>query len=260
MPIESQPIESYKALCSDMYVNLKLAFHSELDATRQVTVELFDRLRKEFPTLQTFRHVQNELALESAPGITPQHWVAVRGNCVRAGVVNPESFQQAYQLHAAVLELAPYYLGISSLDIDYYETLFGFDIEAQGDHDRIVFESLLRGSPLACLVDEMGASPIDAQPILGVSLGGNGVPKRSEAYFEIKTRPSAPPGHTPEGEPISVYLTVRRHGPMDDVTTPKLEFSDLGRCGERIIENSVMPRLIQPIRSFIASGGTNTWG
>lgn len=260
MPIESQAIESYKALCSDMYVNLKLAFHSELDATRQVTVEFFDRLRKEFPGLQTFRHVQGELALESAPGINPQHWVAVRGNCVRAGAVNPESFEQAYKLHAAVLELAPYYLGISPLDIDYYETLFGFDIEAPGDHDRIVFEALLRGSPLAGLVDDMDAPPIDAQPILGVALRGEGIPRRSEAYFEIKTRPAAGPGLSPDGEPISVYLTVRRHGPMEDVTTPKLEFSDLGRCGERIIESSVMPRLVQPIRSFIASGGASAWG
>ena len=63
-----------------------------------------------------------------------------------------------------------------------------------------------------------------------------------------------------EGEPISVYLTVRRHGPMDDVETPKLEFADLGRCGESIIESTVMPRLVQPIRSFIASGGASAWG
>lgn len=253
------PIDSYKALCSDMYVNLKLAFHSELDATRQVTVEFFDRLRKEFPGLQTFRHVGGELALESAPGVNPQHWVAVRGNCVRAGAVNPDSFDQAYQLHAAVLELAPYYLGISPLDIDYYETLFGFDIDATGDHDRIVFESLLRGSPLAGLVEDMGATPIDAQPILGVALREAGLPNRCEAYFEVKTRPAGTTAVV-EGEPISVYLTVRRHGPMDDVATPKLEFSDLGRCGERIIESSVMPRLIQPIRSFIASGGASPWG
>jgi hypothetical protein len=248
MPIDSPSIESYKALCSDMYVNLKLAFHNELDTSRQVTLEFFDRLRKEFPGLKTFRQAQGELAVESAPGINPQHWVAVRGNCVRAGAVNPESFEQ------------PYYLGISSLDIDYYETLFGFDIEASGDHDRIVFESLLRGSPLAGLVDDMGGAPIDAQPILGVSLRGPGVPHRSEAYFEVKTRPTTVSERPTEGEPISVYLTVRRHGPMDDVTTPKLEFADLGSCGERIIEHTVIPRLIQPIRAFIASGGTSAWG
>ncbi|MEQ8844040.1 MAG: hypothetical protein RIB58_04220 [Phycisphaerales bacterium] len=253
-------IDSYKALCSDMYINLKLAFHSELDATRQVTVEFFDRLRKEFPGLQTFRHLNGELALESPAGVNPQHWVAVRGNCVRAGAVNPDSFHEAYQLHRAVLELAPYYLGISPLDIDYYELLFGFDIEASGDHDRIVFESLLRGSPLASLVDEMGAAPIDAQPILGVALRGDGIPRHSEAYFEVKTRPSPGPDRITEGEPISVYLTVRRHGPMDDIATPKVEFSDLGQCGERIIESTVMPRLVQPIRSFIASGGASAWG
>lgn len=251
-------IDSYKALCSDMYVNLKLAFHSELDTSRSSTVEFFDRLRKEFPTLQSFRQVGGELALESAAGNNPQHWVAVRGNCVRAGAVNPDSFEQAYKLHAAVLELAPYYLGISPLDIDYYETLFGFDIDAAGDQDRIVFESLLRGSPLAGLVDDMAAPPIDAQPVLGVALNDNGLPNRCEAYFEVKTRPAG--GVASEQEPISVYLTVRRHGPMDDIATPKLEFSDLGRCGERIIEASVMPRLIQPIRSFIASGGASAWG
>ncbi|GIW74342.1 MAG: hypothetical protein KatS3mg103_0864 [Phycisphaerales bacterium] len=251
------PIDSYKALCSDMYVNLKLAFHSELDTSRQATVEFFDRLRKEFPALQAFRHVAGELALESTPGADPQHWVAVRANCVRAGAVNPQSFDEAYKLHATVLELAPYYLGISPLDIDYYEALFGFDIDAPGDHDQIVFESLLRGSPLARLVEDTGAPPIDAQPILGLALREDGLPHRCEAYFEVKTRPSN--GTAPQ-EPISVYLTVRRHGPMDDIATPKIEFSDLSRCGERLIEASVVPRLIQPIREFIASGGASAWG
>lgn len=251
-------IDSYKALCTDMYVNLKLAFHSELDATRQVTVEFFDRLRKEFPTLQALRQVNGEMAIEAAPGSTPQHWVAVRGNCVRAGAVNPESFQEAYKLHAAVLELAPYYLGISPLDIDYYEALFGFDIDANGDHDRIVFDSLLRGSPIATLVEDMGMAPIDAQPILGVALRGDGIPNRAEAYFEVKTRPSGI-DRLGDSEPISVYLTIRRHGPMEDVATPKLEFSDLGRCGEQIIESMVMPRLVQPIRAHLTLGGENSW-
>ncbi|MEO1007949.1 MAG: hypothetical protein AAFX79_05245 [Planctomycetota bacterium] len=247
-------IDSYRALCSDMYVNLKLAFKVELETGRQEAMGFFGVLQKRFPALENFRYSHDELSIEAGPRTAQQLWAAVRGDCVRAGVVNPASFADAYALHRDVLEFAPAYLGLSNLDIDYYELLFGFDIDAQGDHDQIVFDAVLRGSPLGDLIEEAGWSPIDTQPVIGVKLTGNGLPRRSEAYFECKTRPSNP-DRMGDREPISVYLTVRRHGPVEDIATPKLELADLASNGERILDTAVMPRLIQPIRSHIASGG-----
>jgi len=245
--------ESYRALCSDMYINLKLAFRGDPGTSHQAVVDMFERLRRDFPEMCEMRQGDQELSLEADAAAERQCWVAVRPDCVRAGAVNPAAFEQAYELHQAVLEVAPYFLGLSALDFDYYEQLFGFDIDASGDHDRIVFDSLLRGSPLAALVEDTGWSPIDAQPVIGVRVAGKGLPRTAEAYFEVKTRPAACQGGA-RREPISVYLTIRRHGPMEDIATPKLELPDLARCAEGILASAVVPRLVQPIRLSVNGG------
>ncbi len=73
---------------------------------------------------------------------------ALRQTTIRTGHVNPGNMTDAYQLHRLILELAPYHLTISPLDIDFVELLFGFDLECKSNHDTIVFDALFSHSPL----------------------------------------------------------------------------------------------------------------
>ena len=146
------------ALANDFYVNQKVGLTLDLSGSRESMLDMFDRLRKEFPRLDRVRRQETEVSLESEPSRLPAGdrsagWVALKPTSVRSGFVNPERLDDAYALHRRILEVAPYYLSISPLDIDHVELVFGFDFETDENRDEIVFDALLAGTPLADLVD-----------------------------------------------------------------------------------------------------------
>ncbi|MCW5777236.1 MAG: hypothetical protein KIS87_12430 [Phycisphaeraceae bacterium] len=244
---------SYRALCSDFYVNQKVSLKLDLPRGREQTLELFERLRRQYPSMSHFRRYREELSLDTPPGESPHRWVAVRSNSIRSGVVNGDSLGDAYGLHRTVSEIAPYFLSVSPLDVDFVELLYGFDLSAGGNHDSIVASALLGGSPLGALAEIPGAGPIDCQPVLGLALGGGG---EYEAYFEVRTRPASGEDRERERgeEPISVYLTVRRNGPFGDLGELPETIATLAERGEELIDSRVVPTLLVPIREAIVSG------
>ncbi|GJQ30403.1 MAG: hypothetical protein HBSAPP03_22870 [Phycisphaerae bacterium] len=245
--------ESYRALCSDFYVNMKLNVRMELPRTRETVLDLFERVRRQFPHMGAFRKYRDELALESPQGEMPHQWIALRASSVRSGVVNPTDMDEGYALHRHLLELAPTYLSISPLDVDYIELLYGFDLQAGGNHDAIVLEALIPGSPLAALIDIPNTTPIDCQPLIGLSLGKRG---DVEAYFEVKTRPGQNQPRDPDGgpDPISVYCTLRKFGGVQETKELPGILARLAKIGEDLVQHRVVPGLIVPIREVIASG------
>ena len=244
--------ESYRALCSDFYINQKLAVKLDLPRTRETTLDLFERVRREFTGMNAFRRTKDELALESPQGESPHRWLAVRTSNVRSGVVNPTTDDEAFGLHRRLLEVAPYYLSISPLDIEYVELLFGFDLAASGNHDRIVAEALLDGSPLAALADGIAGRPTDCQPLVGLRLDDAG---QVEAHFEVKTR-SAKGDAERRDEPISVYLTLRHHEPVTALEHLQERFDQLAVRGLEMVDERVVSSLLVPLRQAIASGSS----
>lgn len=246
--------DSFRALCTDYYINQKLSVKMDLPRGRDTVLDLFERVRKQFPTMSQFRRYREELALESPQGEGTHRWLAVRSNNIRSGVVNPSEPHEGYGLHKHLLEAAPFFLNISPLDVDYLELLYGFDLTAGGNHDAIVYEALLQGSPLAQLIDVPGGVPVDCQPLLGMRIAGR---EDTEVYFEVKTRAGTSTGfREPDApaEPISVYLTLRRFGAVSDIKELITILSELSQLGEELIESRVVPTLLVPIRDAIASG------
>lgn len=244
--------DSFKALCNDFYVNQKLSVKMDLPRGRETVLDLFERVRKQFSGMTQFRRYRDELALESSPTDSPHRWLAVRANNVRSGVVNPPDLREAYSLHRHVLEVSPYFLNVSPLDIDYVELLYGFDLHAGGNHDAIVFEALYAGSPMAELCDISGASPVECQPVLGICIGNRG---ELEVQFEVKTRGTSQPAKDPDaGDPISVYLTLRRFGSPKSLEELSDVTAELAAHGEELVQTKVVPKLVVPIRDAIASG------
>lgn len=247
--------DGFAAICSDFYINQKLSVKMDLPSGRETVLDLFERLRKQFPAMQQFRRYEGELALETAANERPHRWLAVRSSNIRSGVVNPSSQEESYALHRGVLQTAPYFLSISPLDIEYLELLYGFDLAAAGDHDELVFDTLMGGSPLSCLSEFGGATITDCQPLLGVRFGED---RRSEASVEIKTRSgrsteSEGAEGAEQGEPLSVYLTVRRYGPFEDLNDLPGVVDRLAGDAEAIASDLVIPRVISPLRN--AAGG-----
>ena len=245
---------SYRALCSDFYINQRLNLKMDLPMRRDTVLAMFDRVRREQPWMDRFRRYKNELALESNQRSGSQHWIALRKASVRSGSVNPDTEEEAYGLHKLVLELAPYFLDISPLDIDFIELLYGFDLSAPGNHDAAIYAALMGSSPLAKLADIPGATVIDCAPIVGMILDE---PAGFQAHFEVKTRAPSRSGAVEGTEaPISVYLTVRRHGPIADLKDIPAFTQSLTEKGEELITTRLIPHLLVPIRESIAMGNT----
>lgn len=243
---------SFVALCDGFYVNQKLTTRMDLPLQREGVLELFERLRKEYPALERFRRYEGELALESAARAGSHQWVALRKTSVRSGSVRPSDPAEASRLHRSVLELAPLFLSISPLDVESVETLYGFDLEAVGNHNEIVYEALFAKTPLARLLEGTEWSLLDFQPFWTMGLS-----KRCDvqASVEIKTRTGPREVRTSryKEEAISVFVTVRRVGGVTDVRELPGAYAELEHEAERIVMERVAPLVLAPIREAIAS-------
>ena len=238
------------ALCSDFYVNQRMALTMDLPAARETVLDLFDRVRREMPGMKRFRRYDGELALESPDQEGRYCWVGLRRTSVRSGWVNPQSLEESYRLHRLLLETAPYFLSITPLDVEAIELVFGFDLHARRNRNEVVFDALLAGSPLSSLVEPGREQMIDVQPFIGVALDESA---RLQASLEVKTRMGTGDLKTQrwEDEPISVYLTVRREGPFETIEQFGETFAMLAGHLERLAEDRVIPGIIVPLHNAI---------
>jgi len=249
-------VSTFSALCSDFYVNQKVALKLDLPTNRETVLTMFDRVRQDVPSMERLRRFDDEIALESTERRSDYQWMAMSGTMIRSGWVNPDRLERAYRLHRLILEAAPFYLSISPLDVEYIELVFGFDLETDADHNEVVFDALLADSALALLVDHDREAVIDAQPFFGLSLDRTGT---TQAFLEVKTRSGRPDltnGFTGEKDPISVYLTVRRRGPLKSVADFTSTFGTLAGHVERLSEERVLPHIVVPIRQALLSRPT----
>ena len=245
-------MSNFTAFCSDFYVNQKLGLKLDLPERRETVLDLFDRVRRAFPRLSTFQRYEGEVALESDSAEREWQWVALRQTTIRSGHVNPATLADSYNFHKALLEVAPYFLSISPLDIDMLEVVFGFDFETEHDRDSVVFDALLANTPLAHLVDGDFERVIEAQPAIGISLGDRG---DLQASFEVRTRPRVPVAGERGGDPISVFLTVRKFGPLASLDDLKGAFGAVVGHAEHLAETRVIPHLVVPIHEALQARG-----
>lgn len=250
---------SFGALCTDFYLNHKLALKMDLPSERETILHFFDRMRKSLPSMNRFKRYDGELALESARKDARYTWLALRRNSIRTGNVNPESMEEALAYHKLVLELAPYHLTISPLDVDYVELMYGFDLECRQNHDAVVYEALFANSPLGTLLNseaendnESSGGVLDVQPVFGQSLNEAG---DLQAYYEVKTRPKSRRGSSKRysGEPISIFLTIRKYGPVEDLADMSKSLDLLNHHGEELATEKLIPDLLTPIAQHIGS-------
>lgn len=252
--------------CTDYYINQRLNLKMDLPLRRDTILNLFDRVRKDFPGMDRLRRYEHELALETAADDEAlAQWLAVRKTSVRTGVANPEELESALSLHRLALEIAPYYLDVTALDVDHLEMLFGFDLYAPGNHDAIVCRALMAGSAVAAMIDRPGAVAVECQPMIGVCLSEH---PDYQAFLEVKTRtggrtsrsalfssPASLGGSNEDGDaPISVYLIVRRVGIFKDVHDLPIHMQSLASHATEIIDQVIVPQVLAPLRSCIVAG------
>ena len=243
----------YNTFCEDFYVNMRLGSQMALPHNRETLLHLFERVQKTYPGMTRFRKNDNgEFNLEEDRSSHSYRWVSLEPKRLSSGHVNPPSVEQSMGVHTMLLEAAPHHLGISPIEIDYLDVLFGFDLAFGGNHDEIIAESLLAECPLACLTEEPGARAVDFQPSVTVSLSED---CRLQARIDVVTRTNSYQVRTGDysDDVISVYLIVRRY--WGDRPKDALEelFQQMAKRADALCASYIVPRILRPISTAIAS-------
>jgi hypothetical protein len=243
----------YAAFCEDFYVNMRLGSQLALPHNRETLLHFFERVQRAHPSMTRFRkNDAGEFNLEEDRSSASYRWVSLEPKRLSAGHVNPAGFEESLGLHNLLLDMAPHHLGLSPLEIDYLDVLFGFDLAFSGNHDDIVAESLFPESPLTCLTEEAGARAVDFQPTVTVALSDD---CRLQARIDVVTRTNSYQVRTGDysDDVISVYLIVRRYwGDRPREPMEKL-FTQMAELADKLCNDYIIPRVLRPISSAIAS-------
>src|SRR3954471_17192375 len=243
----------FSSFCDDFYVNMRLGSQLTLPHNRETVLHYFERVQKEFPGMTRFRKSDNgDLSIEEDRNNSSYRWLTLESKRITSGHVNPESIEESMKIHKLQLELAPYQLGLSPVEVDYLDVLFGFDLAFSGNHDEIVTESLLGDSPLACLADEDGAKTVDFQPTVTVALSED---CRLQARIDVVTRTNSYQVRTGDysDDVISVYLVLRRYWGDRPREPMEKMLATMAERAEELCHAHILPKVIKPISAAIAS-------
>jgi hypothetical protein len=243
----------FASVCDDFYVNMRLATQLSLPHNRETVLHFFERVQRQFPEMSRFRKYDNgDLSIEENRDNDSYRWVTLESRRLCAGHVNPEGLDESLKLHSLLLQQAPNELGLSPVEVDYLDILFGFDLSFRGNHDEIISESLLGDSPLNCLMEEQGAKAVDIQPSITVALSED---CRLQGRIDVVTRTNSYQVRTGDysNDVISVYLILRRYwGDRPKDPMEKL-LADMAQRGEELCLNHLIPKVLKPISNVISS-------
>jgi hypothetical protein len=243
----------YSAFCEDFYINMRLGSQLALPHSRDTVLHFLEQIQKAYPGLARFRKSENgDINLEEDRSRDNYRWLSLEAKRLSSGHVNPGSIEEATKFHNLLLEVAPYQLGISPVEIDYLDVLFGFDLEFKGNHDEIIAESLFGDSPLTCLTEEIGARAVDFQPTVTVALSED---CRLQARIDVVTRTNSYQVRTGDyaEDVISVYVILRRYwGDRPKVPMVKL-LGEMVERAESLCTEHIVPKVIRQISEAISS-------
>ncbi len=243
----------YSTEADDFYINMNLNTEMELPTGRDTVLHFFEQMKKAYPDLRNFyTREAGDLVLEGDKEQDSYRWLAIEARRLCSGQVNPETPEDSYKQHEMVLEMAPHLLSISTLDCEALDVMFGFDFTYNGNHDEVVAEALGLGSSMEGLLDVSGGRVINYEPSITLALDDS---CRLQCRFSIETRTNAyqiRTGEFPE-EQISIYFTVRQYWGNGPDRSFVDSFRRQREVGEKIVQERVIPRIVQPLAAAIAS-------
>jgi len=244
---------SYGTLCDDFYVNMTLNTELDLPTNRDTILHFFDRIQRQYPTMSSFyQRPTGEFCLDEDRETGSYRWVAVESNRICAGFVNPDSLEDADELHKLLLDTAPYALGVNHLDVNSLDVLFGMDFDYDGNHDEILADALFKDSAFTSILDIPDARPLGYDPAILISLSED---CRLQARFSCESRTGAyqlRTGKYKEDDQISLYLSIRQY------PSPSVQFSCLESYIEQrdicveLMDDKMMPNFVKPVTEAIA--------
>ena len=246
-------MSSYGSLCDDFYIDMYVNTELPLPSGRDTLLAFFERIQRQVPSMASFTRRENgEHCLEEPTESGQYRWVTVENNRVGSGYVNPPGFEDAYALDRLVLQIAPYMLGLSHLDIGSLDVTFMMDFIYEGNHDEIIAEALFEGTPLGCLLDLPNSKAIGFSPSVITGLSDD---CRLQARIGVESRTSTYEVRNAKfrsEEPISLYLTVRQYPRADEKFDVMTSFARQCRIAEELMAAKIVPNFVRPLANAIS--------
>lgn len=244
---------SYSSLCDGFCVEMHVNTELDLPSERETVLSFFERLQKQFPAMDNFYRKSNgDFCLEELRDGEKYRWVTLEVDRIWAGCTDPEDLADAYDLQEAVLDLAPFMLGVSPLDICSMDVTFTMDFDYRGNHDEVIAEALMPSSAFSSILDLPGTKAVGFSPMGIIALSED---SRTQARIAIESRTSFSDFKNPKyksDEPISLYFTIRRYPIRRNKFDAKTLFKQQCRIAEDLMADKIIPNFAQPLTSAIA--------
>lgn len=246
-------LNSYSSLCDDLYLDMHINTELNLPTERDTILSFFERIRKQFPSMGCFyRRENNEYCLEENRNLGQYRWVTLEVDRIGSGVVNPSDFEMAYHQDRLVLELIPYMLSVSNLDIDSLDVTIAMDFDYAGSHDEVIAEALFGQTAFSCLLDLPGAKPIGFSPAVVVALSDD---DHTQARISIESKTSVyEPRRKGQAsdEAISLSFTIRQYPRTTEKFDPLKSFELQCLLAQELMAEKIIPNFVQPLTETIA--------
>jgi hypothetical protein len=242
---------SFGSFCDDFYLDMHINTELDLPTGRDTILAFFEQIQKHFPSMGTFyRRDNTEYCLEEDHNQNQYRWVTLETDRIGSGVDNPTSFEDAYAQDKIVIELMPYMLGVSHLDINSLDVSFGMDFEYAGNHDEVIAEAL-GSSTFNSLSDLPAARIINFSPTIITSLSED---CRTQARVTVESKTSIfEPWKKQEAtdEAISLMFTIRQYPPGTEKFDSLKSFERQCRLAEELMVERIIPNFARPLSSVI---------
>ena len=244
---------SFGSFCDGLFVDMCVNTQLELPSGRETILAFFERLQKQMPELNNFaRRDSGEYVLEEEVQGQRTRWVGLEADRIIAGCADPDDLGKAYMLHSQVLELIPYMLGVSPLDIDSMDVTFTMDFDFQGNHDEVIADALLGSSSFGALFELPQTKAVSCCPSVVLALSED---CRLQARIAVESRTTAFDVRSEKykvDEPISLYLTVRRYPAPGPDFNMLQAYAEQCRIAENLMFEKIIPHFVQPLNNAIS--------
>ncbi len=244
---------SYATLCDDFGVTMYLASKVDLPTNRETVLNFFESVRRLYPRMTDFdKRDANEFTLEEERDSGSYRTISIDGRRLISGFVNPPEIESADSQNEAMLEMAPYHLGVHPLDTEALDVTYYFDFLYQGNHDDVVLEALVSDTAFGQFSKLGGARPLNFQPNLMLALDEG---CHLQARLSIETRTTAYQVRTGNFSemPISVFFTIRQFWSRQPFKTYAESYWNQRRIIDELATDYLIPQIITPLRQVIGA-------
>jgi hypothetical protein len=246
-------LNPYSSLCDDFYFDMYINTELDLPTGRDTILAFFERIQKQFPSMGSFyRRGNNEYCLEENRNLGQYRWISLELDRIASGVANPSDFEMAYSQDKLVLELMPYMLSVSHLDIDSLDVTFAMDFDFAGSHDEVIAEALLGQSAFNSILDLPDVRSIGFSPAMVLALSED---DHTQARISVESKTSVyEPEKKNQGddEAICLSLTIRQYPPAAGIFNPLESFENQCRLAQEFMDEKIVPNFVQPLTETIA--------